>query len=148
MRFIIEPKPGSCAFITQTNSPSQIVGAFFIFTSPIPLAFFALDFYPWAFPGFSLFPSPNEVLLLYSFFIMIPLGWCLTKKMKWAREAAILFVIVSILMSLSSIWFSFSQLYYTSYDWIESLIWMMANFLFLGLLLSDYPLNFTFLNDT
>ncbi len=141
MRFIIEPKPRGCAFMTQTSSPSQIVGVLFIITSPIPLAFFAIDFYPWAFPGFPLFPSLDQIFLLYSFIFMIPLGLFLTKKMKWSKEAAILFVIVSILICFSSLWLFATDPYYYSSTWIESLIWMMANFLFLGVLLSDYPLH-------
>ncbi|MFW9835637.1 MAG: hypothetical protein ACFFEK_16660 [Candidatus Thorarchaeota archaeon] len=130
--------------MTQKSRPSEILGVFFIFVSPIPAVFFAFDFYPWGFPSFSFFSSlfsPDQIFLLYSTFIMIFLGWCLTNKEKWAKEAAILFTIVSILMSLFSFWLYSEQAFYSSSRWIESLIWMLANILFLGVLLSDYPLN-------
>ena len=127
--------------MTQKSSPSELLGAYFIIASPIPLVFFVFDFCPRGFPGFSFFPSLDQIFLLYSPFIMIPLGWFLTKKLKWAREATILFVMVSIVMSLFSIGLHAEQSFYYSSRWIESLIWMLVNFLFLGVLFSDYPFN-------
>ena len=127
--------------LSEDYSLTEALGVFFIIISPVPLVFSFIHIFV-SLPSILFyleFPQNYyQVFLLYSFFIMIPLGWCLADKEKWAKEAAILFMIVSIIMGLSSILlFGIDG---TS-TWIESLIWTIVNFFFLGILLFDFPWN-------
>lgn len=124
------------------NNVIEVLGIMFVCSSPIPLVFsfvhifisppsvhFYLEF---------MFLNYYQIFLLYSFFIMILLGWCLYNKEKWAIELAILYMIISIVLGFSSILtFGINP----SSTWIESLIWTIVNLIYLGILLFVFPWN-------
>jgi hypothetical protein len=118
---------------------TQLLGTFFIISSPVPLVFAFVHIYV-ALPSIHFYvehPSnPYEIFLLYSFFLMIPLGWCLYDKTKGAAEAAILFTAGSTALGVS--WLVYSGITPAS-PWVSSAIWTTANLMFLGILLFDYP---------
>jgi hypothetical protein len=120
---------------------TEVLGIMFIFSSPIPLFFSVVHIIvaPPSTHFYIEFPGNfYQVFLLYSFLILIPLGWCLIENEKWSKEVAILFMILSIVLGFSSLLiFGINP---TS-TWIESLIWTIVNFIYLGVLLFVFPWN-------
>jgi len=130
---------------SRKSNLTELLGIMFIFSSPIPLVFSFVRIFVYG-PStlhyvvfYVEFPQNYyQIFLLYSFFIMIPLGWCLIDKEKWSKEIAILFMIVSIVLGFSSlVVFGINP---TS-TWIQSLFWTIVNFIYLGILLFVYPWN-------
>jgi hypothetical protein len=126
---------------SRKSDLTEVLGIMFIFSSTIPLVF---SFLHIIVSGPSLhfyveFPQNfHHVFLLYSFLIMILLGWCLIDEEKWSKEAAILFMIISIVIGFSSLLiFGINP----SWAWIQSLLWTIVNFIYLGILLFVFPWN-------
>jgi hypothetical protein len=122
---------------------TEVIGIYFIFTSPVPLIFSFVHIYvslPFIYYYLEFPSNYYEIFLLYSFFIMISLGWCIYDKEMWAVKAAILFTVISIILGFSLILYSGIT---AASPWfsISSLIWTIANFIFLGALLFDFPWN-------
>jgi hypothetical protein len=124
------------------SNVTEVLGILFACSSPIPLVFSFVHvfIFPYSVQLYVEFTFLNyyQVFLLYSFFIMILLGWGLFDKSKWSKEAAILFMIISIVLGFSSI-FAFG-ISHTS-AWSESLFWTMVNIIYLGILLYVFPWN-------
>lgn len=67
---------------------------------------------------------------------MILLGWCLIDNEKWSIEVATLFMIISIVVGFSSLLiFGINP----GSTWIQTLIWTIVNFVYLGILLFIFP---------
>ncbi len=125
----------------------ELLGIMFIFSSIIPLVFSFLHVYVSlpSIPQYVEFPRNfYHIFLLYSCFIMIPLGWCLIDNEKWSKEAAILFMIISIVLGVSSLLiFGINP----ASTWIQSLFWTIVNFIYLGALLFVFPWNSSSTDD-
>lgn len=126
---------------SRKSNLTELLGIIFICSSPFPLVFSFVHIFVSGPSTLFYVEFPRnfyQIFLLYSFFIMIPLGWCLINKEKWSKEVAILFMIISIVLGFSSLLiFGINP---TS-TWIQGLLWTIVNFIYLGILLFVFPWN-------
>lgn len=92
--------------MSKKYSLTQVLGVLFIFASIMPLLSFVVSIgYSNPFLSFPSSLSYYSVFSLCSPFVMFILGWGLADKKKWARDGAVLFMIVVMIVRFFSSWF-------------------------------------------